>query len=869
VRRFGLGRRKERRERTARSGPVAALLLAVTAGALPAEALNPARALTQYQNDRWQTEQGLPQSTVQALTETRDGYLWVGTLDGLARFDGIRFTVFDARTVPELGSGSILGLMQDAEGNLWIGRSGAAVLYKEGRFRTAFAEEVTAGAAVWSFCQAKDGAVWAATSNGLVRWTKGGIRVFRKADGLPTDRLRSVAFDRDGILWIGTTGGGLVSYSGSRFDTLGPGSGFPHLEVRAVVPDPEGGVFAATAGGGLARVLRGRITTFTVADGLPTNQLSALALDAQGTLWIGTWGSGLCRMRAGRFSSLSTAGGLSADQVWSLHCDREGSVWVGTWVGGLNRLRDRRFLVFGVPEGLSDDNTRAVLHARDGATWVATAGGGVNRIEGDSVTTFRKKDGLPSDEASSLCEDRDGSLWIGTYTSGLARMKNRRITAFGIAEGLPGSDVRAIYQDRAGTIWAATMTGLARFDGHGFASVEARGVPLEAIVSIFEDRAGTLWFGTSGEGLVQLRGGKFRVLTTNDGLSSNKIMAFHEDEHGSLWIGTGDGLNRLRDGQSVSIHPKDGLWDGIAQTILEDRSGHFWMTCNRGFYRVPLEQLDAFADGRLARVTSVAYGASDALRSTTFAGGLSPAGAVDSRGRLWFPSYKGLVIVDPLNIPAPGGAPAVRLEEVTANGVVRDPGAAVVLPPGTPTLTIRYTAMTLLDPDRVRFRWRMEGLSGDWVDAGTQREALYQSLPHGSFRFQVVASADGKTWSAASAPLEVTVQPHFYQTAWFGVLVVLAASGAATGGVKWRLRQHRRREEELRQRVNRALADVQTLRGLLPICAWCKKVRTDGGYWEQIEVYVRDHSAATFSHGICPECLARVDSSDEGTTSTP
>ncbi len=203
------------------------------------------------------------------------------------------------------------------------------------------------------------------------------------------------------------------------------------------------------------------------------------------------------------------------------------------------------------------------------------------------------------------------------------------------------------------------------------------------------------------------------------------------------------------------------------------------------------------------------------------------------------------------------------------NGVLGDPGAAVTLPPGAGTLSIHYTAMTLSDADRVQFRWRMDGLSGDWVNAGTQREAFYPSLPHGRFRFQVVASADGETWSEASAPLDITVQPHVYQTAWFGLLVVLGVVGAATGGMRWRLRQHRRREEELQERGNRALADVHTLRGLLPICAWCKKVRNDGGYWEQIEVYVRDHSEATFSHSICPECVSRVDFSDLDRTSTP
>jgi diguanylate cyclase (GGDEF)-like protein len=789
---------------------VAALLLSLAAPSRAADALDPARSLTQYKNDRWQTEEGLPQNTVQALVQSREGYLWVGTMVGLARFDGVRFSTLDSRSAPELGSRSILGLMEDAEGNLWIGRSGAALLHRNGKYQVAFGEDVTAGKSVWSFSQGKDGAVWAATENGLVRWQNGASRIYQKADGLPTDKLRCLAFDRDGTLWIGTTGGGLVSFTGGRFQTFSPANGFPSEYVRAIVPDPGGGIWAATAGGGLAQVRDGKIRPFTVADGLPTNQLSALALDARGTLWIGTWGSGLCRMRDGQFTSLSSAGGLSGDQVWSLHADREGSLWIGTWVSGLNRLRNRHFVVFGAPEGLSHDNARAILRARNGAMWVATAGGGVNRVEGEKASSIRKRDGLPSDETSTLCEDRDGSLWIGTYTSGIARLNRGRVTTFGTAQGLPGAEVRALYQDRAGTLWAGLMAGLARFDGRNFVAVADQGAPIEGIVSILEDRAGTLWFGTLGNGLFSLRDGKFRALTTKDGLVSNRILALHEDQSGSLWIGSGgSGINRLKDGRIVSVHTSDGLWDGLVQTILEDPGGNLWMTCNRGVFRTPRAELDAFAEGRLAKVTSIGYGPSDALRSTTFAGTQFPSGAADLQGRLWLPTYKGLVIIDPANLPEASPPPAVRLEEVTANGKDRSGDSAIILPPGSGPLSIRYTAMTLVDAARVRFRYRMDGLPGDWVDAGNRREAFFPSLPHGKFQFRIAASADGLTWREAPATLPITVQPFFYQTPWFVGLAIFSVFAGARLLYQFRTSQLRRRQVEMRRLVREKTEELR------------------------------------------------------------
>lgn len=703
--------------------------------------------------------------------------------------------------MPELASRSIFGFLEDRDGSLWIGHAEGAAIYRNGSFRVAFGKEVTSGRRVWSFAQAPDGAVWAATENGLVRWQGRVTHVYRKAHGLPIDRLRSIAFDRDGKLWIASTGAGLVSFDGRRFETFTPANGFPHLAVRSVLADPRGGVWAATAGGGLVHVREGAIRTFTVADGLPTDQLTALARDAQGALWIGTWGSGVVRLRDGTFTSLSTDGGLAGGQIWSVHADREGSIWVGTWVGGLNRLRTRDFVVLGVPEGLSHDNVRSVLHARDGSTWVTTAGGGVNRIEEGTITAIRMSDGLPSDETSCLLQDRDGSVWVGTYTAGLARIRDGRIEAFGAGEGLPSLDVRVIFQDRGGTVWASTTSGLARFDGQRFAVVREPGAPPEGASTMLEDREGTLWMGTD-EGLVRYRNGVYERLTLRDGLVSNWIMSLYEDDEGAVWIGTnGGGLNRWRDGRLTGIGPRDGLWDGLVQVILEDRFGNLWMTCNRGFFRASRAELNAFADGRAGRVKSVGYGPGDALRSTTFAGGLQPAGAVDATGRLWLPSFSGLVIVDPSDLPGSGEPPVVRLEEVIVNGRPAASLESITLPPGPVPLTIRYTATPLRNADRVRFRYRMDGAAENWVDAGRTREAFFPALPHGTYRFRVSGSIDGSTWREAATPLAITVQPYFFQTAWFIALVAVAVLGIAAFVLRRRTGSLRRQQAQMERLV--------------------------------------------------------------------
>jgi diguanylate cyclase (GGDEF)-like protein len=782
--------------------------------------------LSQLKIESWVTEQGLPINTVQSMYQARDGALWIGTASGLARFDGTRFSTFEDASIPELSSRAAFGFMEDSGGTLWIAYSSGVARYRAGKFTLAIDRTTLQSRRAWAFAQASDGATWIATESGLIRWARGPsdsdagsiTHHLRVADGLPTDRLRALAFDRDGTLWIATTGGGLVSYANNKFNTMNPANGFPHLEVRHVMADPAGGVWAATAGAGLVRVNGSEIKTYTVADGLPTNQLTYLARRSAtragecDEIWIGTWGSGVVRLCDGKFVTMSSAQGLGGDQVWALHVDREGSLWTGTWNGGLNRLSRRAFGVIGKPEGLSNDNARAIIHDRNGATWVATAGGGVNLIEGGAVRAFTKRDGLATDESSGLLEDRDGAIWVASYTAGVTRIrpvvtsdpakdiKKYVIDNFGVADGLQDVDVRALLQDKAGTIWAGTVTGLARFDGKRFIAVTGAGTePLsEGIIAMRQDRSGALWFGTAGKGLVRYSDGAWKTYTRKEGLVSNWVLALHEDASGAMWVGTnGEGMNRIKEGRVSPIRASDGLWDNTVQVILEDKKGNLWMTCNRGFFYVPRRELEDFVEGRVAKISSTPYGPTDALRSTTFASGQHPAGSIDANGHLWLPSLKGVVLVDPQALPGDGTPPSVSVHDVLVDGKSQFTDDAIVLPPGSLPLSIRFTAGTLIHADRARFRYRMDGLTRDWVDAGKNREATFPSLPYGSYRFIVATSIDGKRWQESAQPLTVQVKPRFYQTPWFAALGIMAAIGTVFGLVQLRTQQLQRRDREM------------------------------------------------------------------------
>jgi two-component sensor histidine kinase/streptogramin lyase len=442
---------------------------------------------------------------------------------------------------------------------------------------------------------------------------------------------------------------------------------------------------------------------------------------------------------------------------------------------------------------LSGDIVRAVLEDRDGAVWMATQGGGLSRLRNGAFTTFTKRDGLLSDQVFAIHEDREGSVWIGSYNGGLNRFKDGRFLSY-TTDQLPKSIfITAFHEDPAGAIWIGTAGGgLKRLLAGVFTTYTTKeGLAHNYVWSMVEDKEGHLWVGTDA-GLSRLKDGSFQRYDPEGGWLGHGIYALHADEEGSLWIGTsGGGLSRLKGEAFTHFTTGEGLFDDTIYTILDDRRGYLWMSCNKGIFRVRKSELIEVAEGKRASVRSVSYGVGDGMKSAECNGSTQPSGWSSRDGRLWFTTAKGAVVVDPSRADESVSSPVALMEEVLVESRPVRADEAEEIPsvgPGSRQFEFHYTAPDSRTPERVRFRYRVEGVDRDWVDAGAHRVAYYTSLPPGSHRFRVIAGSYENEWNeAGGASFAFRVKPYFYQTWWFYALCAVAVGSIAWAGHRYRL----------------------------------------------------------------------------------
>lgn len=770
-----------------------------------AAGIDPAKAITQYHHDVWTTEQGLPQNTVTAITQTRDGYIWIGTELGLARFDGLRFQVFNKKNTAALRSNMVNALVEDRRGDLWIGTAGGGLTrFTNGVFATFSAKEGLPNEVVLSLYEDRVGALWIGTDGGgLIRFRDGKFTAFTSRQGLPDNSVYAVAEDGAGNLWVGTHAG-LARFHDGKFAVYTTRNGLPNDYVRSLIGARDGGLWIGTNGGGVLSLKDGKFRLYTTRNRLPSDAISALREDQLGDLWVGTFGAGIARMAHGATTVYGTKDGLSNEDIDCLFMDRDGALWIGTTGGGINRLANPPIVTYDTQEGLSNETALAVFEDHTGSLWVGTNGGGVNRFHEGRFQAISVRQGLPDNFVISIAEDRDGGMWFGTR-KGLARLLNGKFTVYTKKDGLPSDIAMALYTDHNDNLWIGTRAGLSRFSQGVFHNYTTEaGMSNNVVLAIQADQQGNLWIGTGGGGLNRLgKDGKFEIFDSKRGLSSNMVMCIHVDAAGVIWAGTSsNGLNRLQDGKITVYTTREGLpVDGFFR-ILEDESHNFWMSSDDGITRVSKQQLNDLAAGKIRALSPVAYSTSAGMKSKECNGAFQPAGWKARDGRLWFPTMKGVVAIDPRHLGREVPAPDVMLEQVRIDRHEMHPaGKPVHVPPGSGELEIRYTAIGFRDAGAITFRYKLEGFDSDWVEAGSRRTAFYTNIPPGSYRFRVTARNEYGTWNATAASLRFTLEPHFYQTVWYYVLWLLGVAGLTALVPIIRVRQLRARERELSERV--------------------------------------------------------------------
>jgi signal transduction histidine kinase/ligand-binding sensor domain-containing protein/FixJ family two-component response regulator len=779
--------------------------------------LAPQKKITQYIRDTWKLGEGLPQVTVKTVIRTRQGYLWLGTQEGLVRFDGVEFKTFDKTNVKELTNNWIRILYEDRLGNLWIGSNGGGLTcMKSGKFNTYTTCNGLANDIVEALYEDHKGNLWIGTHDGLNRLEHNKFFLFKTNQGLSHNKITCILEDTRGNLWIGTHNG-LNRWKHDRFIVYTTRDGLSYNQISAIFEDGQGNLWIGT-NNGLNRLKDDQFTVFTSKDGLLNDQIRSLYEDQPGGyLWIGTYGGGLNRLKDGKFTAFTTKDGLSDNFILSLCKDREGSLWIGTGAGGLDRLKEGKFTPFSTSEGLSHNLTNSIFEDRKGNLWIGTYGGGLNQLREGLFTIFTTQQGLSHNLVRSIYEDSKGYLWVGT-DNGLNRLKDGKFSLVTTQQGLSDNKIWCIYEDRSQNLWVGTENGLNCLkNGTILIFTKEQGLSNETIMCLREDTKGNLWIGTNGGGLNCLKNGKFNVYTTKQGLSNNMIWSLYEDREGTLWIGTlGGGLNRLKNGRFTCFCVKEGLFDDIVYQILEDDNGYFWMSCNNGIFKVKKHELNQFADGKINSLHSISYNEQDGMRSRECNGGTYPAGWKTRDGKLWFPTIKGIVMIDPANINTNPYPPPVVIEQITADDLSLQPPFSsnqekIILPAGTQRIEIQYTGLSLLFPKRVKFKNWLEGFDKDWVGVESRRTAYYTRLPPGDYTFRVIACNNDGVWNKSGASISFHLRPYIYQTVWFYILCALSIGFIAILGYRIRIRRFKSREAKLRCVVEERTKELKNL----------------------------------------------------------
>ncbi len=752
----------------------------------------------------WRTDNGLPDNAVTAMVQTRDGYIWLGTYGGLARFDGVRFTVFSSANEPALQSDRVTSLFEAADGTLWIGHErGDLTCYRDGKFTAQEIHESGVRRKISAIGADRAGDIWMLNEEGtLVRVHDGATCALPNHDGVV-----QLVQNSAGKLLV-SSGGQLASLEQGNLVSLiatNGGSNSISSYIEGICASRDGGFWIVSDG----RVKKWNGQSWTEDHGTnPCNSTVTAMLETKsGCLALGTVDRGLYLLFPDqKVLHFGRADGFPNDWIRCLTEDREGTLWVGAGSGGMVALRPGKVETLDSPDHWQGRVALSATTAHDGSIWIGSEGAGLYQFQNNAWQHFGAEAGLSNLFVWCVSEDAQGRMWAGTWGGGMFRQQGDR---FVVPPGLENVNVpmTALLQTSNGVTWIGTANGLIRYENGSVKKFgEKDGLKVPGVRAIAQASDGTVWFGMLGGGLGRLQNGQLKQFLKADGLSSDDIQCLHLETDGTLWIGAyGSGLSRFKNGHFAKITSAEGLPNNFIGAIEEDGHGNFWISSHGGIFSVSKKSLDDCADGATNLLHCLAYGKGDGMLSLECSGGLQPAACKTADGRIWFPTSRGMVIVNPNDTKINNQPPPVVIEEVIANGRTlasypHDESAPLRIAPGSQRLEFHYAGLSFVAPEKMKFQYRLDGWEKDWLDAGNKHFAEYSYIPPGNYKFQVRACNSDGVWNETGAELAFTLLPHFWQTIWFHAFIVLIAIALVAGTVLLIARRRLQHKLEIIQR---------------------------------------------------------------------
>jgi ligand-binding sensor domain-containing protein/tRNA A-37 threonylcarbamoyl transferase component Bud32 len=749
--------------------------------------LDPQKQITQYTLNIWKTERGLPNNTVIAITQDNSGYLWLGTAEGLVRFDGINFTVFNNSNTAGLQDYLINNLYVDRSGVLWIGTLRGKLLSLE---KGVFKNHILAGnvSGMSNYCISEDGQenLWVGTSAGLFSRPSSSRGPFQKHRSFPSFKIRCLTQDLAGRLLVSVMNQGAYILEKGLWQRVLPAAEKSAGDIYVLKQSRDGCLWLGT-GIGLYGFWDNNLLKCSLRPGLSAI-ITALVEDRDDNLWVGSEG-GLFRGQSNVFQFVDKERGFESDIIYSLFEDAEGSLWMGAIDGGLTQIRDEKITTFSEREGLNGNKFRCFHGDNAGVLWIGGFGGYLNRYQNGHFEKFRLPARFKNIDINSLEKDVDDSIWLGT-DSGLILFHKSRFREMPLPGPNPFIATRCVLKDRAGRLWIGTWGEglLCRLGGTTTVFSVTDGLSCNRVQSLFEDRQGNLWVGCES-GLAVMKAelpGKF----FNESFLNNcHVFSFYQDDRDAMWIGTRQGLKVLKDRHWGSLNSDRGLFDSRIYAILEDDLGYLWLSSERGIFQARKDELEKAAFDKNLKISGRLFDENDGMKSRICNYG-NPSAWKDGSGRLWFANLAGVVSINPAHIRKNERKPPVKIEAVLVDqkdllAFDFNPSREVKLAAGGRKFDFKYTALSFIRSDKIEFKYKLEGYDRDWNSAGNRREAFYNDLKPGHYRFRVIAANADGVWNTAGAAFAFHLMPFIYQTWWFMVLATLAF--AVLSVLSWQL----------------------------------------------------------------------------------